>query len=199
VGQLTSRHRHGALRVAPALVFSLVVLGACGGHAQRPAVSSVRALPPGARAARQCLRLVHWVGPEADAANERVGRLGRSVTLRAGPVVVGCDRAKGSRDWCAGVVGLLRAGQLVDPRLSLTCRDGSGATVAFAWVEPVRGARWLVVGAGGAKERVAVSRGLPTRVATRDVGLDSARFEVAQFGAEGNELERRRVLVRAAG
>jgi hypothetical protein len=135
----------------------------------------------------------------AGAQIERVGRLGGSITLRAGAVLIGCDRAAGSRGWCAGVVGLVRGGHLVDPRLSLTCRGASGASVGFAWIEPVRGASWLVVGRGSAEERYAASGGLPIRVATRDVELDSARFVVTQYGPRGDELERRRLLVHAAG
>jgi hypothetical protein len=96
-------------------------------------------------------------------------------------------------------VGLLRDGRLVDPRLSLTCRDADGKHVAFGWIEPVRGARWLDVGSGRSAERYAVIDALPVRATSRRVSLDSAVFDVTQYGAEGRELERRRIEMHASG
>jgi hypothetical protein len=93
----------------------------------------------------------------------------------------------------------MRKGRIVDPRLSLTCRDPVGRSIGFGWVVPLRGATRVVVGTGRTAERYAVRGRLPLRIATRDVELDSARVEVVQYAANGDELERRRVVMHAAG
>ena len=119
--------------------------------------------------------------------------------MRAGAALIACDGALSRGRWCAGVVGLVRRGRLVDPRLSLTCRDTAGKRIGFGWIEPVHDARWIVVGTGREAERYAVRGGLPIRITTRAVRLDSAEFDVAQYAVDGRELERRRVTMHAAG
>ena len=120
------------------------------------------------------------------------------MTFRIGARVLGCDQTAG-RGWCAGAVGLVRKGNLVDPRLSLSCRDAAGRPVGFGWIEPVRGARWLsVIGALG-PELYPVAGRFPVRVTTTEVSFDAAVFEVAQYAADCRELERRRIVMRVAG
>jgi hypothetical protein len=199
VGQLIGGCARNVAIAAPALTVALLVLGCCGARASEPAQTGVHSVTARVPAARACLRLVRWTGVLPRTAIERVGRLGRSLTMRAGPALIGCDGTLSAGRWCAGIVGPVRRGELVDPRLSLTCRDAAGERVGFGWIEPVQGARWIVVGTGREAERYAVRDALPIRITTRSVGLDSAEFDVAQFAVDGGELERRRIAMYAAG
>jgi hypothetical protein len=162
-------------------------------------VRLIAASGPGVRA---CIRLFRAGADRARVRTvvERTGLSGRSLTFRIGRYVFGCDAAPGSaRRWCASAVGLFRGGRLVDPRLTLTCRDARGRLVGFGWVEPVGAARWMAVEGAGSTELYPVVRRLPVRVATARLSLDTATFRIAQYGAGGVELERRTVVMRAAG
>jgi hypothetical protein len=147
-----------------------------------------------------CLRFVRRADLVSTRASERRAPLGRSLTIRAGSAIVGCDGSSPpGGGWCGGVVGRLEHGRLVDPRLTLTCHDRRGRRIAFGWIDPLRRARWVVVGGGRAAVRYEVGGGVPVRASTSDVGLESAAFEIAEYGPDGTELERRRVAMRPAG
>jgi hypothetical protein len=183
-------------------VFASAVLltSGCGGSG-RPSgfVVATRPLSVASREVGACLRLSPGVGAPTGAAVERIGRRGRSVTFRAGTRVVGCDGSAGQGGrWCASTVGLLRGEGLADPRLSLVCRV-RGKAIGFGWIEPVTDARWIVVREAPAPELYRVVPGLPVRITTARVGLDSAVFDVAQYTGVWRELERRRIVMRVAG
>lgn len=129
---------------------------------------------------------------------ERIGVESRSLTFanRAQTRVYACDGgidAAGERapPWCAAVFGELVDGRLLDPRLDVVCRDRARRPLAYAFVEPVAGARWIGVRSAGYVELYEVLAGLPVRVgATQGVDAENARatLEVAQYDAEGHEL-----------
>jgi hypothetical protein len=129
---------------------------------------------------------------------ERTGVDSRSLTFanRERTRVYACDGgidAAGERapPWCSAVFGEVVDGRVLDPRLDVVCRDRARRPLAYAFVEPVAGARWIGVREGGYVELYEVLAGLPVRVAgTRGVDLENARatFEVAQYDAEGHEL-----------
>jgi hypothetical protein len=129
---------------------------------------------------------------------ERIGVDSRSLTFanREQTRVYACDGgidAAGERapPWCAAVFGELVDGRLLDPRLDVVCRDRARRPLAYAFVEPVAGARWIGIRQQGYVELYEVLAGLPVRVAgTRGVDVEGARatLEVAQYDAEGREL-----------
>jgi hypothetical protein len=196
VGQLR------AWPLGPAALAS-VALAACGGgsdpHSVQTRAHAVSSTDPAAQA---CLRLLRQpVDTRLAQGVERAGAAGRSVTLRIGVRVLGCDApaAPGGR-WCAGAVGTIRRGHLADPRLTLTCRDDRGRTLGFAWIEPVAGARSIVVRRSDARtDGYPVIGTVPVRVATGRISVDSAVFEVAQYDAGGRRLEQRRLVARVSG
>ena len=78
----------------------------------------------------------------------RVGVTGKSVTFRTakGRALVACDGAQGRTvSWCGRAYGRLHDGRLRDPRLDLACGNASGKPLAFAWIEPSRRAKYVVV------------------------------------------------------
>jgi hypothetical protein len=129
---------------------------------------------------------------------ERIGVDSRSLTFanRERTRVIACDGgidAAGERapPWCAAVFGELVDGRLLDPRLDVLCRDRARRPLAYAFVDPVAGARWIGVRQEGYVELYEVLAGLPVRVAgTRGVDAENARatLEVTQYDAEGHEL-----------
>lgn len=143
------------------------------------------------------------------AAVERVGVHGRSITFasRDGRRVYACDGgidSAGERapPWCGGVVGQREHGRLLDPRLDVVCVDGDHHPLAYVFVEPVEGARWIGVRQDGYVELYEVVAGLPVRVdSTRGIDLDNARtaFELRQYDAEGHQLERETLEAAVAG
>jgi hypothetical protein len=146
----------------------------------------------------------------ADAlAVERVGVDGESLTFanRDGSGVYACDGGvdpAGERapPWCDTVFGQVEHGRLLDPRLDVICRDRRRRPLAYAFVEPVSGARWIGVRQDGYVELYEVLAGLPVRVAsTRGVDPDDARatFELTQYDAEGRELVRGELEAAVAG
>jgi hypothetical protein len=184
------------LVVAPALAVLLV--SGCGGEGG-PVGAVVGTRPALRDQVLECLRLLRGPSAVTGHAIERTGRSGRSITLRSGSRILGCDGVPASEGaFCASAVGLLRRGELVDPRLSLTCRV-RGRTIGFGWMEPLRGARWIVVRVRGSAELYPVAGELPVRVTTTRVGLDSAVFDVAQYTGSWHELERRRLVLHVSG
>jgi hypothetical protein len=140
---------------------------------------------------------------------ERIGVFGESLTFmdRDKRTVHACDGGvdpAGERrpPWCSGSAGRLYEGRLLDPRLDVGCRDGKGRPLAYAWIEPVTGARWIGVDQGGYTEIYEVLSGLPVRIATqRNIDLSRSRavVEVAQYGVGGRELIRGKVEAGVAG
>src|SRR5262249_13832768 len=79
--------------------------------------------------------------------------------------------------------------------------DAGEEPMAFAWVEPGREARYVVVRQHGYSEAYPVVADLPVRVVTSDVDLDraSATFAVSEHKARGRLLRRYRLRATVAG
>jgi hypothetical protein len=150
---------------------------------------------PGSLAA-ECLR-----GPARDARPtgpivERVGVLGETVTLEDASGLYGCDNSAGQREghrrWCGSSFGRLYAGHLRDPRLDIAgCRTADGKPIGFAWVEPSRDARYVVVHETGFVEVYETAGALPVRISTlRGVEVEGsqARFRLSEHDAAGHVL-----------
>jgi hypothetical protein len=153
---------------------------------------------PGSRAASCLVALGH--GSEASVV-ERIGASGASVTLLAASsgVVRGCDAVESA--WCGRAFGRIDAGRLRDPRLSLTCRDTSGATVAFAWIQPVPAATYVVVDGPGYAEVYPVADGVPVRVTTLEASLvtSDATLGVGEHTKDGRRLRAYELAAHVAG
>ena len=140
---------------------------------------------------------------------ERIGVAGESLTFadRAKTTVHACDggadpAGERSPPWCSGSAGRLFEGRLLDVRLDVGCRDHEGRPLAYAWIEPVSGARWIGVDQGAYVEVYEVLGGLPVRVSTTrniDLARSRAMFEVSQYGLAGGELIRARIEAAVAG
>jgi hypothetical protein len=140
---------------------------------------------------------------------ERIGVFSQSLTFsdRGGQHLHSCDGGSdptGERrpPWCGRSAGRLYDGRLLDPRLDILCRDGSGRRLAYAWVEPVAGSHWIGVDQGSYTEVYEVVSGLPVRIATRrgiDEDAATATFELTQYGIHGMELLRSRLEAAVAG
>lgn len=142
---------------------------------------------PGSRAA-SCLATSGHGGETSVV--ERIGASGSSVTLLAASsgVVRGCDAVASA--WCGRAFGRIAAGRLRDPRLSLTCRDTSGAPVAFAWIQPVSAATYVVVDGPGYVEVYPTADGVPVRVTTLEASLvtSDATLKVSEHTKDGRRL-----------
>jgi hypothetical protein len=137
---------------------------------------------------------------------ERTGAIGASLTFVDAErrVVLGCDRTvrpSANGPWCARSVGRLFAGRLRDARVDILCVDARGSPVGFGWLEPTRGARWIVVGTESPAEVEEVAAGLPVRVSTREVDTagSSATFAVTEYDSAGKEVDRYPLRARVAG
>ncbi len=134
----------------------------------------------------------------------RIGVTGKSVTFRTskGRALVACDGASrgGTVGWCGRAFGRLQHGRLRDARLDLAC-SGSGKPLAFAWIEPARRARYVVVKHRAYAEAYRVAAGLPVRVVTSDVDLERSRatFDVSEHASDGRRLRTFRVETQVAG
>ena len=137
----------------------------------------------------------------------RIGVSSETVTFRERSAVAGCDTSRNAaRDrerWCGGSFGRLFGGHLRDPRLDIAdCRTPNGDPIAFAWIEPRRGAEYVVVGQPGFAEVYPVVRGLPVRVATTS-GIEydpiGAAFEVSEHDGAGRVLRAYRLTASPAG
>ena len=205
----------GLDRVTRTLLVLLLVVSACsnsGGRQKRlldgrPA-AQFRPVRDSVVAAGRVLRLADVANCLASADREdvpadalvveRIGVDGESLTFenRDHTGVYACDGgsdASGERPppWCATVFGELVHGRLLDPRLDVLCRDRRRRPLAYAFVDPVSGARWVGVRQDGYVELFEVLADLPVRIAsTRGVDAEAARasFEVTQYDASGHEL-----------
>jgi hypothetical protein len=137
----------------------------------------------------------------------RIGVDGASVTFQGASRrgVHACDGTD-TRDpahlWCGSAYGRLTATRLTDPRLDLACTTASGAPVAFAWIEPAAGTRFVAVQQRGFVEVHEVAAGLPVRVTTTkgvDLEKSSAAFEISEHDARGSRLHSYTLMARVAG
>jgi hypothetical protein len=138
----------------------------------------------------------------------RVGVSGASVTFRgrSGYGLYGCDDSSGLREEgqnvCGVAFGQLSEGRLRDPRLNVgACTTKDGEPLGFAWVEPVRRARYIAVELDGYVEVYETAGGLPIRVTTNDVDVErsSAEFRVSEHTARGALIRRYRLEASVAG
>lgn len=135
---------------------------------------------------------------------ERVGVSGRDITFRgSGTTIEACDRSPHARAvrglWCGGAGWTLQSGKVSDPRLDIcTDRHGRGV-VAFAWINAVPHAKWIVVDQPGLREVYPVAANLPVRVATVSGIGSPTTFHTAQYDARGVLLARRTVKAVVAG
>jgi hypothetical protein len=140
---------------------------------------------------------------------ERIGVFGESLTFAdsAHKTVYSCDGGTdpaGERKlpWCGSSAGRLLRGKLLDPRLDILCRDRKGRALAYAWVEPAAGVRWIGVDQGAYTEIYEVLAGLPVRIAsTRGIEIGQARatFDVTQYDIHGREVIEGRLEAQVAG
>jgi hypothetical protein len=183
-------------------------LGNVERHVVATRVRVRRASELGARG-QACLRRFRpeFFIPRGTIVVERAGVLGASLTLRDGRrhVVLGCDRtdrpAGDDGPWCDRSVGRVYSGHLRDPRVDVLCRSRAGNRIGFAWVEPAVGTRWIGVRSGGRSELYEVAAGLPIRVTTTDVAVEtsSATFDLREYDVHGKEVRRQRLRAGVAG
>ena len=152
--------------------------------------------------------------PEAGIGNdaavvERIGVFGESLTFvdPGHKTLYGCDGGTDAArerkpPWCGNPAGRLVSGKLLDPRLDVLCRDPKGRPLAYAWVEPAVGVRWVGVDQGTYIEVYEALAGLPVRIASvRGVQPSRARaiFDVTQYDRYGNELFKGKLEAQVAG
>jgi hypothetical protein len=140
---------------------------------------------------------------------ERIGVFSESLTFSDadGKTLYSCDGGTDAArerapPWCGGSAGRLVAGKLLDPRLDILCRDRDGRPLAYAWVEPLAGVRWIGVEQGPYVELYEVLGRLPVRIATaRGIELERAKatFEITQYDERGNGLLRGKLETTVAG
>jgi hypothetical protein len=140
---------------------------------------------------------------------ERIGVFGESLTFADSgrKTVYACDGGTdptGERrpPWCGSSSGRLFGGKLLDPRLDILCRDRKGRALAYAWVDPVAGVRWIGVDQGRYTEIYEVLAGLPVRIASyRGIQAERARasFDLTQYDGHGKELVRGKLEAAVAG
>lgn len=149
-----------------------------------------------------------WNSRPAPPVVHRVGVSGESVTFAgdSGRTVQACDGSGSPRTsptWCGHAFGRLVGGRLRDPRLDLGgCHTSDGDPVAFAWIDPGPGARYVIVERRGYSEAYATGAGLPVRVAVTE-GIEPARtlatFGVTEHTASGRLLRRRELEAVVSG
>jgi hypothetical protein len=139
---------------------------------------------------------------------ERVGVDSESVTLResSGRGIIGCDNSLGWREenrrWCGSAYGVLHAGRLRDPRLSIGCRTRDGTPLGFVWIEPQPTAGYVVVEQPGYAEVYEVAGGLPVRVATTtgvEIEGSRANIDLREHAADGSLLKEYRLETAVSG
>jgi hypothetical protein len=140
---------------------------------------------------------------------ERIGVFGESLTFADSgrKTLYACDGGTdpaGERKlpWCGGSAGRLLRGKLLDPRLDILCRDRKGRALAYAWVEPAAGVRWIGVDQGAYTEIYEVLAGLPVRIASTrgiEIGRARATFDVTQYDNHGKEVIEGRLEAQVAG
>jgi hypothetical protein len=134
---------------------------------------------------------------------ERSGPRGASITFRGlWGAVDACDRTPGShpQPWCGRASWPLRHHRVSDPRLAI-CFDEQGRSVAaFAWINPLPQASWIVVHQPGADEAYSVAAGLPVRVETwTAIGNGRATFRYEQYDSKGVMLAHKTITPAIAG
>jgi hypothetical protein len=140
--------------------------------------------------------------PGAELVVERIGVNGHDITfLTPASSITGCDRnprATG-KPFCGRTGWNLRNGRVSDARLTI-CQDRNGEpVVAFAWINPLRHAQWVVVDQPGFREVYAVGAHLPVRVTTvSGFGRKGVTFHYAQYDAQGVLLTRRTLITAIA-
>jgi hypothetical protein len=149
---------------------------------------------------RQTRRLVSSCVPGARLSGaelvvERIGVSGRDITLRrVASEIDGCDRnpRANGKAWCGRAGWAFRHGWVSDARLTI-CQNRNGKpVVAFAWINPLRHAQWVVVDQPGFREVYAVGAHLPVRVTTvSGFGRKGVIFHYTQYDAQGVLLTRR--------
>jgi hypothetical protein len=170
-----------------------VVLTAAHVNASSPAISS-------------CLRRAGGVDSREPSVR-RMGVAGESVTFRdrSQDGLHACDNSTGSREggrrWCGGAYGLFRDEALRDPRLDLGCTTREGASLAFAWIDAEPGTRYVVVQQRGYAEVYETVAGLPVRVTTAAVELESssATFDVSEHRSDGTLIREYRLEASVSG
>jgi hypothetical protein len=107
----------------------------------------------------------------------------------------------GRVEWCDRAFGITSDDRLSDPRLGLGCSTESGATTAFAWIEPFAGTGFVVVLNDDYAEAYEVVGRAPVRVTTDEVDVDqsAATFRIAEYERGGKLLRERTVEARVAG
>jgi hypothetical protein len=140
---------------------------------------------------------------------ERIGVAAESLTFadRRKQTVYACDggvdpAGEHHLPWCGGSAGRLVTGQLLDPRLDISCRDRNGKPLAYAWIVPTVGAHWIGVDQGRYTEVYEVLGTLPVRIATSegvDLARSSAVFLVTQYDSHGKALIKGKIDARVAG
>ena len=141
--------------------------------------------------------------PDSREVVERIGISGRTLTfLGLSGSVFACDRSPEGRPrpWCGRAAWPLRSGRVSDARLSI-CVDRHGrAIAAFAWLNPVPRAAWIVVDQPGFGEIYRVVGRLPVRVsAVAELSYGRATFRFREYDAEGVMLARRTITPAVAG
>jgi hypothetical protein len=134
---------------------------------------------------------------------ERSGSRGSSMTfLGLWGAVDACDRAPGShpRPWCGRASWPLRHHRVSDPRVTVCVDEQGRPLAAFAWIDPLPGASWIVVDQPRAAEAYPVVAGLPVRVETvTEIGRGRATFAYEEFDAKGVMLARSTITPAIAG
>ena len=146
------------------------------------------------------------LGEAAGAVVERVGVSGRSVTF-LGPgrrTAHACDASTGGRRddmWCGHAFAQVDSGRPRDPRLSLTCRAGTGDPVGFAWIQPGAGTTYVVVQGSGYAEAYVAAADAPVRVTTEEIDVEWSRavFSVSEHAKSGRLLRSYELEARVAG
>lgn len=162
----------------------------------RALIRKVRAAEMGSRVA-SCLES-GWSELPGRVAVHRIGAFGESVTFgsRSDESLRSCDGTpsadRPAQSWCGHSYGRLSRGRLRDPRLTLGgCVTEDGKPVAFAWIEPGPGTRFVIVRHTGFSEAHESAAGLAVRVASTS-GIDTTRlravFDVAEHSADGRRL-----------
>ena len=173
----------------------------------RARVVPVETRPRGSPAAA-CVRGRARGARVAGVAVERVGVSSESVTVPEASrrALIGCDDGPGSREagrrWCGGAYGLLAAGRLEDPRLSIVCTTGDGDPIGFAWVQPQPSARYIAVAQNGFVEVYETAGELPVRISTTtgvDLERSSAQYAITEHDSCGALVRRYELHAAVAG
>ena len=134
---------------------------------------------------------------------ERIGVNGRDITfLGLYSNVADCDYRPhtAGKPWCGGAGWPFRHGRVSDARLAI-CEDRRGhPVVAFAWINPLRHAQWIIVDQPGFREVYPIAAHLPVRVTTVSVlERPGVAFHYVQYDGRGVLLVRKTLITAIAG